>query len=458
MEFGSWPSDLSESTRKFCLREMKQFEIHNDMFCRKKEGRGSIPYLASKDRAYTIEKYHVALGHLATQSLLDIISNRFWFPNMERYMNDFLKTCPQCQMNKGMNHGVKNATLKPIKPVALPFERWGIDFIQNLAPTKAGNRHIITAIDYASRWIVCKAVKSMDSDTVADFLYHEILLNYGAPYEILSDRGSSLLAESIKSYEKLQKIKHCASTPYHPQSNGMVERMHSTLRSAISKLCDGVPDRWDEFLPQAVFSLRVRTHAVTKFSPFYLLYGVHPRIPGDTQPLRSSMQPLDELEKQEERQEIAARTFEELGYDRAAAYQRSEAQATRMERYYNTKKKAASAYYDLNDLVKLKNFGKSKFEFSWKGPYMIVGFGITPDTYYLMDMRGQRLDNTVAQDNLAPWLAPLTANQNYTYDPTPREDIDPTPVNEKACEGKTESYFDKKKKIGIPIRVPSNDY
>ncbi len=55
-------------------------------------------------------------------------------------------------------------------------------------------------------WVVCIAVKKMDADTVADFLYHDIGINFGAPYEIFSDRGSSLLAESIRSYENLHKI------------------------------------------------------------------------------------------------------------------------------------------------------------------------------------------------------------------------------------------------------------
>jgi hypothetical protein len=100
----------------------------------------------------------------------------------------------------------------------------------------------------------------------------------------------------------------------------------------------------------------------------------------DTQPLRSDMQPLDELEKMEERHEFNARTFEELGYDRAASYHRSVAQAKRMEKYYNTKKKTSDHRYEIGDMVKLKNYGKTKFEFSWKGPYSIVGGGIVPGT------------------------------------------------------------------------------
>jgi hypothetical protein len=68
--------------------------------------------------------------------------------------------------------------------VAQPFERWGIDFVQDLPRTKAGNQHIITAIDYATRWVVAKAVSNRDSDTVAEFLY-DIMINYGAPFEII---------------------------------------------------------------------------------------------------------------------------------------------------------------------------------------------------------------------------------------------------------------------------------
>ena len=128
-----------------------------------------------------------------------------------------------------------------------------------------------------------------------------------------------------------------------------------------------------------------------------------------------------------------------------------------MERYYNVKKKTVGSAYDLNDMVKLKNYGKTKFKFSWKGPYVVVGFGIIPGTYHLMDMRGCRLDYAIAQDNLAPWRSPLGSNADYRYDPTPRESLEPASVAVKSCEGITDQYKSMKKKIGIPIKVPRND-
>jgi transposase InsO family protein len=303
-----------------------------------------------------------------------------------------------------------------------------MDFVQNLPETKAGNRHIITAIDYATRWTVCRAVPEMTAAAVAKFLYHDILLNFGAPYEIITDRGAAFLSEALQDFEATQRIRHRASTPYHPQTNGMVERMHATLGAMITKLSDGEPARWDEFLPQALFALRVREHAVTKFSPFYLLYGVHPRIPGDTRPLREDIQPLDELEQQEERGEMTARVLDEMGHARAAAHHRSKAQAGMMQKRYDEQRKHTQLAYELHDMVKLKHQSKTKFEFDWKGPYHVVGVGVVPGTYYLMDGRGRRLDTTVAQDQLAPWRAVLTSGQDYFYDGSTRKDIEPTPA------------------------------
>jgi hypothetical protein len=223
----------------------------------------------------------------------------------------------------------------------------------------------------------------MDAETVARFLYEDILMNYGGCYEIISDRGSALLAEATKIFEQMQQIRHHASTAYHPQTNGMVERMHATLGSAITKLSDGERERWDEFLPQTLFSIRVRTHAVTKHSPFYLLYGMHPRLPGDTRPPRPLV-PLDELEQLENREEIVARTFDELGLARKAAYERSKAQARRMKAYQDERRgiedPSQTHAFGVGDMVKMKHHEKEKFEFNWKGPYYVTRLG-PPGTY-----------------------------------------------------------------------------
>jgi hypothetical protein len=221
----------------------------------------------------------------------------------------------------------------------------------------------------------------------------------------------------------MQGIKHIPSTAYHAQTNGMVERMHSMLGHSITTLTTGRPERCDKYLPQALFAIRVRTHSVTKMSPFFMLYGVHPRLPGDTNPVESDTQPLDELEKLEEQGEINARTFEEMGNARRAAYERSRVQAEAMRHRYNVDPNAPDYYFTDGDWVKMKHYGKTKFEFDWTVPYRIVDVGF-PGTYWLMTPAGRRFDSTVNQSDRAPWLEPVEKNRSFFHDGTLRsEDI-----------------------------------
>jgi len=414
-----WLTNIDDELLERCKRELEWFRIKDNQFLRiGKDKITTIPYLPYVSRNATIRRFHNGLGHLKYNSIIDLIKRRYWWQNMDDDIKEFIKRCPQCQLDDSFSNKV-NTPLRPIPPVAIPFERWGMDFIQNLPITKDGNRHIITAIDYATRWVVAKAVKSMDTATVVNFLYNDILMNYGCPFEIVSDRGKSFLANALIEFENIQRIKHLSSTPYHPQTNGMIERMHAMIGHSISTLSNSQPCRWDEYLPETIFAIRVRTHAVTKLSPFYLLYGIDPKLPGDTSPPFTMMQPLDEIERLENNAEFRAKQFEELGSARGAAYERTKAQAEAMKRRYNLDDYSQDYYFKVGDWVKMKHYARTKFEFDWKGPYHIVDVGF-PGTYWLMDPQGQRLDSTVNQSNLAPWLAPTTSNETFFYDGTNR--------------------------------------
>ena len=411
-----WPDGITDSLTAKCEKQLNRFKLlDGKLVYIDPVSRLPAHYVPYKERSETVTRFHDELGHLKYASIIDLMKRRFWWPGMDEMVREYIKGCPRCQLDASANNFKYRAPVKPIPAVAIPFERWGIDAVGPLPETKAGNRHIITAIDYATRWVVAKAVKTVDAATVAKFLYEDILMNYGSPFELISDRGNAFLADSVDLFEKTQKIKHLATSSYHPQTNGMVERMHAMLGHALTTLVDGSTERWDEFLPQTLFALRVRTHAVTKYSPFYLLYGVDPRLPGDTAPPREAMLPLDDIEKLEEKGEFHARTFEALGYDRAAAYKRTQVQAEAMKKRYNLDENAAEYYFKIGEWVKMKNHQKNKLDFDWKGPYMIAEIGF-PGTYWIMAPNGTRWPNVVNQVELAPWLANIKANQSFFYD------------------------------------------
>lgn len=424
LETDKWNKDLDPDYLKFLKDQEKHFQLKNSKLYFV-DGKKLKLYVPKSERSFILKRYHEYLGHLASASILPLVSRHWYWPSLAADLKEYISKCPVCQLNRKLPSNIKKSLaqpIRPIPPVALPFERWGLDFIQNLQETKSGNKHIITAIDYATRWPIAKAVPQMTKEAVVTFIYENIIINYGVPLEIITDRGKSFLAEAVEEYNERVGISHLPSTPYHPETNGMVERMHSTLGHAITTMANGRRDRWDEFLNQALFSVRVRTHSVTNFTPFYLLYGIEPRLPMDPRPPPATMTNLDDLELDELRNNITIRELEELGQHRASAYFRSLQQVDKMLKNSKPQPDASNAthFFEEGDMVKMKHHDKKKFEFQWKGPYHIVRLG-HPGTYWVMSPRGEVLDSSVNQRDLAPWLAATEDNKDYFYDGTTRD-------------------------------------
>ena len=99
-----------------------------------------------------------------------------------------------------------------------------------------GNKYIIVAMDYLTKWPEAKPVSNATAEQVANFLYEDIIGRYGCPVKILSDRGTHFKNRMIASLMEKFQIKQQFSTPYHPQTNGMVERFNRTLCESLAKL------------------------------------------------------------------------------------------------------------------------------------------------------------------------------------------------------------------------------
>ncbi len=317
---------------------------------------------------------------------------------------NYVSNCSVCCLDDSSKPTVH--PLHPHSPIGLPFYKWGIDFIQDLPPSRYGNTQIITGIDYATKRPVAKAVSDRKARTVAEFLFEKITCEYGAPVQIVSDRALSFLNESLREYLEILKIRHLPTTPYHPQSNGAVERMHRTLKKILRKLCRGDWSLWEDFLPQALLVLSSRVHSATGFSPFRLCHGLEPRLPLGTDVLEdTSITPqfLDSTDSSDGFS-IQSHLFNQLGQDRAAALAHLQSQSARMKRWYDTHKNVSNESFQIGDLVKMRNNAAVGLDLYWKGPYYVVGINLN-DSYHLMNTQGKRLDNPQSFDRLARWTA-----------------------------------------------------
>ena len=95
----------------------------------------------------------------------------------------------------------------------------------------------------------------------------------GIPDEILSDQGTNFLSKLTTQLCQKLLIKKINCSPYHPQSNGLVERFHGCLKPMLQKFVGNNPKEWDKMLPYLLFAYREVPEASLGFSPFELLYG-----------------------------------------------------------------------------------------------------------------------------------------------------------------------------------------
>ncbi len=112
-----------------------------------------------------------------------------------------------------------------------------MDYIGPIHPTSSrGMQYIIVVTEYLTKWAEAKAVKSADAKQMAIFLNENIISRFGCPKILISDRGSHFLNDAIIDLIELFNINHQKNTPYHPQTNGLTERMNQTLVRILRKI------------------------------------------------------------------------------------------------------------------------------------------------------------------------------------------------------------------------------
>ena len=219
---------------------------------------------------------HQISAHFGIQATYDKILERYWWKGMLKDITTYIKSCDQCQ-RRGKPQGKHE--LHPIK-VKEPFYQIGIDFVGPLPQTEKGNKYIIVAIDYFTKWPEAKALKEASAKEVSIFIFEDIICRHGCPQKILSDRGSHFNNQLIKDLTQKFEIKHNFSTPYHPKTNGLVERFNKTLCEALAKLSQETT-KWDENIAPVLFAYRTKKNDSTRIQLFYLTYGRQAKLPTD---------------------------------------------------------------------------------------------------------------------------------------------------------------------------------
>jgi hypothetical protein len=234
-------------------------------------------------RAQFITAFHdePLAGHLGLQRTYDRIRSRFYWVNMYKDIELWIRTCSLCNAKKrGYNLGKMKLGSFPV--VTQPWERVSVDLMGPLPETRTGNKYILTCTDHFTCWVEGFALPNMKTTTIAQVFIEEIVCRYGAPRFLLSDRGTNFIGSLAKDIYSMLNIKKINTTPYHPQANGRTERFNYTLATMLSMYVNDNQLDWDAYLPYVLFAYRTSIHSLLNESPYYLLYGRLPLTPLDS--------------------------------------------------------------------------------------------------------------------------------------------------------------------------------
>ena len=229
-------------------------------------------------RSRALAGCHDDVGHQGRMRTLSLLRERFFWPGMQTEAIQHVLKCTRCLRRKTPSHV---APLQPIH-VTQPLELVHMDYL-SLEPSKGNIENVLVITDHFTRYALAYPSKTQTVQATAKILWDNFIYHYGFPEKFISDQGRNFESDLIKELCKIAGVKKLHTTPYHPQGNGQCERFNSTLCNMLGTLSEEEKSDWKSYLGCMTHAYNCTKHASTTYSPYYLMFGRHPRLPIDVE-------------------------------------------------------------------------------------------------------------------------------------------------------------------------------
>ena len=217
------------------------------------------------------------LSHAGARAMRRLICDRFVWPGMSKDIRQWTRSCLQCQRAKVTTH-----VRAPVESLPMPssrFESRHVDLVGPL-PLSQGFSYLLTVVDRFTRWPEVIPVVDISAETCARAFLTHWVARFGVPATMTSDRGRQFVSELWKKTATLLGASTNATTAYHPQANGLVERMHRTMKASLKAKLGSDPN-WCDTLPVVLLGMRAAVKQDINCSVAEMVYGEQLRLPGD---------------------------------------------------------------------------------------------------------------------------------------------------------------------------------
>lgn len=233
------------------------------------------PYVPESLRRTIFNKIH-DLSHPGVRGSRKLITSKYFWPNMNADCNSWAKTCAACQKSKISRH-----TISKLGTFSVPsgrFDHIHMDLVGPLPPSN-GKQYILTIVDRFTRWPEAYSLRDISAKAVASTFVQNYLPRFGCPLKITTDQGPQFTSKLFRELTSLIGAHHIKTSPYNPKANGMVERLHRQLKSALRARGNSI--HWDDELPLILLGIRVSIKEDLNASAAEMVYGQNLRLPGD---------------------------------------------------------------------------------------------------------------------------------------------------------------------------------
>ncbi|XP_062527581.1 uncharacterized protein LOC134199889 [Bombyx mori] len=300
-------------------------------------------------------------GHVGTSRMYNRIKEKYHWKNMKSDIENYVKKCIQCQTNKALRQ-INRQPMQITSSSTAPFQRIALDIVGPLPETgQVKLKYILTLQDDLTKYSTAYPISNASAEECCECLIHFISL-FGIPKIILTDQGTNFTADLFKKTCEFLKIKQLWSSPYHPQTQGALERSHSTLKEYLKSYVNENQTNWHKYVYTYVLAYNTNVHTTTKFTPYELLFGHKPYLPDsiyDPSPSGTYHEYVKMLNHR-------------LKLTRDKALENIQKSKENSKTYYDRRSRPST--YKIGDMVYLKNHLRLRKALSplWKGPYKVV--------------------------------------------------------------------------------------
>ncbi|MCG8048342.1 MAG: RNase H-like domain-containing protein, partial [Candidatus Thiodiazotropha endolucinida] len=363
----AWQVEASSIDKRF-FKDWEKFRIEDGLLLREATQQGQkVKQLVvpEKLRIDMFKAYHNDLGHQGRDRTLSIMKRRVFWPGMDRFVSNSIEECGRCIRRKVLPR--RAANMVSIVSTG-PMEVVCIDYLA-LERSKGGFENILVITDHYTRYAQAIPTRNQTAPTTAKALFENFFLHYGFPARIHSDQGANFESRLIQSLCSLTGMKKTRTTPYHPMGNGMVERFNKTLLNMLGTLEDTQKADWKSHVSTMTHAYNAAVHDSTGFSPFYLMFGRHPRLAVD-----AFLGIPHATETTKSHQDYAGRLNEKLTRAYATASEEAKKSASRQKGYYDENVRNSCLEVGDRVLVEKKGHrGKHKLADLWEHcPYVVI--------------------------------------------------------------------------------------